>query len=242
MVPVADGVECRTVSAPEPRRSISPAPRRDGLLLALGAVVVGAHNGLVGAGLGEAGMLALNVWFAAGLVLAARRAGLGAPALGLRISGRGLIAASVIAAAGALVVLAAALTRAVPPDPAVAGLTAAERWFRALVAIPIGTAICEEVMFRGVLLAAAARCGRPRTATIVASALFGLWHVAAESVRTGAFGVPVLPGILATSAASALVLCPLRRRTGDLAAPVALHAVTNLGVFTLVALATPPPA
>jgi membrane protease YdiL (CAAX protease family) len=36
--------------------------------------------------------------------------------------------------------------------------------------------------------------------------------------------------------------CPLRRRTGDLVAPLALHAVTNVGIFTLVSLASPSPA
>jgi membrane protease YdiL (CAAX protease family) len=47
----------------------------------------------------------------------------------------------------------------------------------------------------------------------------------------------VVPGVIATTAVSALVLCPLRRRTGDLAAPVAVHAVTNVSVFIVVFLA-----
>jgi membrane protease YdiL (CAAX protease family) len=242
MVPTADRADCMAVPEPECRPSSSPAPGRERWLLALGVVLVAVHNGLVGAGLDEIAMLAASVGLTTSLVvLAMGRAGLTASALGLRIQRRDLLAASMITTVGALVVLTAALTRLVPPDPALSNLTTADRWFRALVAIPIGTAICEEVTFRGVLLAAADRLSKPRTATITTSVMFGLWHLAAEARRTGAPGPSILPGVLATTAAAALILCPLRRRTGGLATPVALHTITNLGVFTLLAIATPPP-
>jgi membrane protease YdiL (CAAX protease family) len=42
---------------------------------------------------------------------------------------------------------------------------------------------------------------------------------------------------LATTAASAFVLCPLRRRGGSLFGPIALHAATNVTAFLAVVLA-----
>ena len=47
----------------------------------------------------------------------------------------------------------------------------------ALVFIPLRTVIAEELVFRGVLLAALARLHGTRTAVIASSILFGLWHV-----------------------------------------------------------------
>ena len=52
-----------------------------------------------------------------------------------------------------------------------------EALFRGLVEIPIGTAVYEEVVFRGVILGLALRRLPPLPATLVTSALFGLWHV-----------------------------------------------------------------
>jgi membrane protease YdiL (CAAX protease family) len=107
-------------------------------------------------------------------------------------------------------------------------------WFRVLVGIPLGTALAEEIVFRGVLLAAFDRLTTSRRAVVATSLLFGLWHVGAEVARTGAMSVGIVPGGLATTAASAVVLCPLRRWTGDLAAPVAVHTVINAGVLVAV--------
>jgi hypothetical protein len=95
-----------------------------------------------------------------------------------------------------------------------------------------GTAIAGVVVL--IIHSALVAVGIGEAATVVVSVLFGLWHVAAEAQRTGALGPGVVPGVMATATASALVLCPLRRRTGDLAAPVAVHAATNMSVFVAV--------
>jgi uncharacterized protein len=117
-----------------------------------------------------------------------------------------------------------------------AGMSRADFWFRVLIGIPIGTAMFEELIFRGVLLASWDRLVKPVWSTVVVSVAFGLWHLGAEAERLGVSSVwslswAVLPGILATGLASAFVLCPLRRRTGDLAAPVVVHAAINVCVF-----------
>lgn len=209
--------------------------------MGLVAVLVVAHNALVVAGIGEAWMFVVNVIAAVVLIGAARRAGMDDDDIGIRIHRRGWIAAAVIAIVAALVVVTAAGLGVRPEDEAVAELSPSARWFRALVSIPVGTALCEEVIFRGVLLAAGDRLTTRWGSTALVSVLFGLWHLAAEVQRTGSSGPAAWPGVFATAAASALFLCPLRRHAGDLAAPVTLHLVVNVGVFTLVALGSTVP-
>jgi uncharacterized protein len=139
----------------------------------------------------------------------------------------GLLAAGIVA----VVALLAAIG-ALPADPEVAGLDGGRVAFRLLVAIPIGTAIGEELLFRGVLLAAWDRVLPPGRSAAVVSALFGLWHVVAEWQRTG--GVALVGGVVATAAVSLFVLCPLRRRTGSVVAPIVVHAATNTSVLAAI--------
>jgi membrane protease YdiL (CAAX protease family) len=121
-----------------------------------------------------------------------------------------------------------------------------------LVRIPLGTALLEEVAFRGVLYAMLARRRGVRAAVVGSSLLFGLWHVLpsiglrhANAAVAGALGagtpgtvVTVVAGAAGTALAGA-VLCELRRRSGGLLAPFALHwALNALGLlFAWVAFA-----
>lgn len=117
----------------------------------------------------------------------------------------------------------------------------------ALITIPLGTVLPEELAFRGLLWSLLRRQHDELTATAVSSGLFGLWHVlpslgggAANSlvidlVGDGAFGVTVrvVGTVLFTSAAGAL-FCWQRARSDSLLAPVLLHwAVNALGVVYL---------
>lgn len=77
--------------------------------------------------------------------------------------------------------------------------------------------IAEEVVFRGMLLAALLRRGR-RLAVIVSSAVFALIHLVDPGA---AFSVPFLFVL-------ALVLANERLRTGGLGRPIAIHAGFNL--------------
>jgi uncharacterized protein len=108
------------------------------------------------------------------------------------------------------------------------------------VRIPFGTALSEELVFRGVLLAALRRQWRQPVAVAVSSALFGLGHVLPALAFTRAnAGVPgsgsgaaltVGATVVATGAAGA-GLAWLRLRSGSLAAPVLVHAAVNAGAL-----------
>jgi membrane protease YdiL (CAAX protease family) len=190
---------------------------------------------------------------AAGLLMLARRAGLSWHDLGLGAGTwrRGLVWAA--AAVGAVTVVFAAgaalpLTRAAFRDSRY-DLGWPHALLTAFVLIPLGTALFEEVAFRGVLWGLLRRARGAWTATIVSSALFGLWHVLPslglatdnEAIRstvgTGTSGkvLSVLGTVLFT-ALSGVVFCELRRRSGSLLASAGLHWATN-GVGVLVATA-----
>jgi membrane protease YdiL (CAAX protease family) len=114
----------------------------------------------------------------------------------------------------------------------------------ALVRVPLGTAVWEEVAFRAVLPALLERAvtgtGRDRTSsrgpvTAAGALAFGLWHVrpTADAVRlnapTAGWGrttAAVLGGVAVTAGAH-VALEGLRRRTGSLLAPLVLHAAVN---------------
>ncbi|KAA8958770.1 CPBP family intramembrane glutamic endopeptidase [Mycobacterium sp.] len=106
----------------------------------------------------------------------------------------------------------------------------------AVIVIPLQTAIPEELVFRGVLHGALSRAWGFRGAAVAGSLLFGLWHIAASLSLTGSnvgftrlFGggvvgmlIGVTLAVLATGTAG-FVLSWLRRRSGSLIAPIALH-------------------
>jgi membrane protease YdiL (CAAX protease family) len=176
------------------------------------------------------------------LTVVARTSDLSAEDLGLarRSWGSGLrwggIAAALVAAGYGIAALV----------PGVAGVVEADVtvWpdalFKALVVIPLTTVIPEEFAFRGVLWGLLRRQSGRRIATVVSSALFGLWHVfpalgggaANESVAgvvgDGALGVlvRVLGTVLFTGLAGVL-FCELRARSGSLLAPILLHWAVN---------------
>lgn len=181
---------------------------------------------------------------AAGLLALARQAGLSWHELGLGAGTwrRGLVWAA--AAFGAVTVVFAAgaalpLTRAAFRDSRY-DLGWPDALLTAFVLIPLGTVLVEEVAFRGVLWGLLRRARGAWTATIVSSALFGLWHVLPslglstdnEAIRstvgTGTSGkaLAVLGTVLFT-ALSGVVFCELRRRSGSLLASAGLHWATN---------------
>ncbi|MFH9002830.1 lysostaphin resistance A-like protein [Streptomyces afghaniensis] len=138
-----------------------------------------------------------------------------------------------------LVGLALPVTREAFEDERAAGLTMGELLWRVLVRVPVGTVLLEEMAFRGVLWAMVRRRHGTAWATAVSSVLFGLWHVlpsrglsranaAAAVLGTGPAGtaLSVAAAVVATTAAG-VGLCELRRRSGSLLAPAALHWALN---------------
>lgn len=203
-----------------------------------------------------AGVFGLAVLAIGGLLLLTRRSDeLTATTIGLgrdRLRGGvwvGASAAAAIALVGATAIAvvssrgAGSMPVGVTASPA-ASLSPPTLAIRLLVVIPIGTAVFEELAFRGVLLASWRRVTGTVPAVLVTSAAFGLWHVVPELHRLAATGqapgdllaaaVAVAPGVAATASASAVVLCPLRIRTGSLAAPILVHAAVNDTVLLVV--------
>jgi membrane protease YdiL (CAAX protease family) len=153
------------------------------------------------------------------------------------------------AAASGLVLLGYALGASLPPtragfiDDRVAGLSGTDVARRSLVRVPLGTVLLEEVAFRGVLYAMLGRRYGVRGAVGLPSLIFGLWHVLpAHEVRDSNAAVAGLVGngstgrmmsvvaAVAGTAAGGVVLSELRRRSGSLLAPTAVHwALNGLG-------------
>lgn len=105
-----------------------------------------------------------------------------------------------------------------------------------MVMIPLQTVIPEELAFRGVLHGALNRAWGFRGVAVAGSVLFGLWHIATSLGLTSSnvgftrlFGggiiglvAGVMLAVLATGVAG-FVFSWLRRRSGSLIAPIALH-------------------
>jgi uncharacterized protein len=180
------------------------------------------------------GYLAWNLAMAGVLLLLARAGGLTRADLGLD-SGRlrrGLMLGGVAAAAVGLLYAAAAVVPAARTafvDGRGAAPLAAVL-FVALVRIPLGTVVLEELAFRGVLPALVG--GGWWRATLVSSGLFGLWHVLpamgsanAVSAALGSWGA--VTGTVLFTAAAGVVFRGWQRWSGHLVTPMLLHAATN---------------
>lgn len=121
-------------------------------------------------------------------------------------------------------------------DSRFAGFGRANLMYRALVRIPLGTALPEELMFRGVLFALLAPGGELQAA-LWSSLAFGLWHIAPaynrleENGQVAGTSRRAVAGLLAAAVASTavagLAFSWLRVVTGGIAAPFALHATLN---------------
>jgi membrane protease YdiL (CAAX protease family) len=114
-----------------------------------------------------------------------------------------------------------------------------------MLMIPLQTVIPEELAFRGVLHGALNRAWGFRGVAAAGSLLFGLWHIATSLGLTssnvgftrlfggGVFGT--VAGVVLAVAATAVagfVFTWLRRRSGSLIAPIALHwSLNGLGAL-----------
>lgn len=225
----------------------SGPPSRGGLV-ALAAALV-AWNATVNlVALGDVAYVVANLALAGALSALARRWGLGREALGWSRSNlaRGLRVGVVAMALIGVVVLAAwavPATRVVLADQRVADLGAAGITYWALVRIPLGTALAEEVVFRSVLLAAVAARAGWRRGVLWSSGVFGLWHIGPSLVALRVNELTADPLWTAVAVAAAvgvtfiggLGFCALRWWAGHVIAPTLAHVATN--VFSLLAAA-----
>jgi len=154
------------------------------------------------------------------------------------------VALAGIVLAGYLLVLAVPAMRTALVDDRATQLSTAGVFWQAMVRVPLGTVLLEEVAFRGVLWAMIARRRGVWWATGASSALFGLWHVApalrladVNAAAAAVFGSGPFGQTLAVSAAAVgtavagAVFCELRRRSGSLLTPAALHWALNGGGY-----------
>ena len=217
------------------------------------ATALGAHNLVGNLVLPSELYVPVNLAVATGLLVVARAGGVSWEQVGLGRSsaGRGarVGAAAFLVVAAVLVVAALVpVTRSFFEDDRAAGLTGAAVAYQALVRIPLGTVVLEEVAFRGVLLALLRRVASARAAVAWSSALFGLWHVVptVEALRTNDLdpGFAPVAAAVAVTGAGGIAFCWLRLRSGSVVAPALAHVGTNSValVLAVVVLRTTPAA
>jgi membrane protease YdiL (CAAX protease family) len=176
---------------------------------------------------------------AVGLLILVRRRGLGWSELGLGRehwrSGAGYAVAAV-AVVLSVIAIGALLPWTRPMFMNNNYATISGALIASMVVIPLQTVIPEELAFRGVLHGALTRAWGFRGVAAAGSLLFGLWHIATSLGLTSSnvgftrlFGggvagtvAGVLLAVVATGFAG-FVFTWLRKRSGSLLAPIALH-------------------
>ncbi len=230
--------------------SPSASERSAAASLAVAIVLLVGRNLVGGWWLPEPLYVPVNLLLAGLLLGIARRGGAGASELGMRPDrfGTGVVVGVVVALAGTLLVVAASMTPVFQDafrDDRAAGLGIAGMLYQVLVRIPFGTAVMEEVAFRGVLIGLGRRVWSEGPATVVSAVLFGMWHIAptlraiggnAATANVSGWGaVGVVTGAVIATTAAGLLFGALRRRADSIVAPIVVHAVVNGAAFVAAA-------
>jgi CAAX protease family protein len=215
---------------------------------AVGVAVLALHNVAVHRLLPAPAGAALNLATAVGLTAFARRAGCSRSDLGIdpEDAAEGLrVGLGAAGVAGGAVALAAALppTRRFFHDRRVSGVGRGEAAYHVAVRIPLATALAEELLFRGVLLALLRRRRSPASAALWTSLLFGVSHVlptidhyhgnpASDLAADPGRGrrLAVLATTLSTASAGA-AFAWLRLRSRSVLAPTLAHAAVNVSAY-----------
>jgi uncharacterized protein len=115
--------------------------------------------------------------------------------------------------------------------------------YQVFVRIPLGTALPEEIVFRGAVLGLLSRQHGELRATAISSLLFGIWHIPAvltspegslplDKHRLVGRTIWIFGSVLAT-ALSGFLLCWLRFRSGSIVAPWMAHTAGNATGFAV---------
>lgn len=143
----------------------------------------------------------------------------------------GMLAAGVVAA-GVTAAAAHPRGRRWFADDRYVSMSAGRVLYETVVRIPVGTALAEELVFRGALLGLSVRQRSWPVSVARTAVLFGLWHLVPALGRRRASGGRVsagaaVAGEVVTTAGAGVVLAVLRGRSGSVVAPTLLHATTN---------------
>jgi uncharacterized protein len=186
--------------------------------------------------------------------VAAWTMGLTRESLGLRLPGAtrgvviGVLAAGLTALAGVTVLRLAPSLIGGPVDYLPLARVSGDDLARHIALfLPLGTALPEEIAFRGTLLGGLVGRYSVRAAVTVSALAFALWHLTVVWVTLGDTIIPVVlvipaaAGALVAVFAGGIALAGLRIATGTLASSIAAHwtfnAVLLIGLWT--ARATP---
>lgn len=176
-----------------------------------------------------------NLLVAGVAVAIARSAGVDWGDLGLarRDAARGAVVGlwAMLVVAGVIAILVAIpASRSFFESDDVAADSSSVRWFTAVVRIPLGTAVFEEVLFRGALFALVLRLTSVRRTVVVTSIIFGLWHVVPSwegASGTAAAATGAIAGTVAVTTVAGGLFAWLRLRSGSTVASILAHTATN---------------
>ena len=131
-------------------------------------------------------------------------------------------------------------TRQAFKDESIGGLSGGRLAFQALVEVPFGTVMLEEIAFRAVLFSMLARRFGVGWAIAISALLFGIWHVlpsigthernpALGSVVGGGIrgNVLAVAGSVLTTTLAGVLFALMRIVSGSVIAPMGLHWATN---------------
>ena len=212
-----------------------------------GATVLGAlaaYNLVQNLIVPERAYVPVNLAATAGLVSFACRSGVSVEEMGLGRGAlrEGLLAGGAVGAFLGLAALGAASSRRFDRwllDQRARDHGSGEAVYRILVRFPLGTALLEEVAFRGVLDALWKRRSGRDAARLVTAVAFGIWHIVPtyrQYAEMGAAGSSkpsvaersraALSGAVLTGLAG-VGFSALRERSGSVAAPWLAHSTIN---------------
>lgn len=180
-----------------------------------------------------------NLAMSALVTWVAFRSGVSAQLLGLAPGQirRGVVvgaSASLVAAVGVAILAVPPWSREFFVDDRFTDAGVIQAVYQMLIRIPIGTALVEELVFRGAVLGVLLLRFSILRAALLSSALFGLWHVlpTLEALETNPAGdlvgtaIGVAGGVVVTFLAG-LIFVWLRMRARSLLAPILAHAALN---------------
>jgi membrane protease YdiL (CAAX protease family) len=144
-------------------------------------------------------------------------------------------------AAGVAIAVALPATRGWFLDETILEAGAGQVLYALLVKIPFGTALAEELIFRGALLGLFLQRHRPWVAVALSSVVFGLWHVVSTAGRldtnqaadtaSGWEQAGIVAGAVVVTAVAGLFFGWLRLRSGSVLAPWLTHTGVNMLAF-----------